>query len=111
MPFSSYTGRPWRVSEAAPDSKCKPGTSIRFSGTPDKVIIQCDGETPYLEGVYIELSNTIVRAKDYVIMMSPPIIPIPPAPPFNFISFTSKGSDSSGGSWTADDSTPPEPGD
>jgi len=105
MPFSSYTGRPWKVIEAAPDSKCQPGTLVWFAGTPEKVIIQCDGETPYLDGVYIDLFNTIERANGYAIHM------IPALPLRQVISFTPKGSsDLTGGSWTADDNIP-GPGD
>jgi hypothetical protein len=101
MPFSSYTGRPWKVIDAAPDSKCLPGTLVWFSGTPDKVIIQCDGETPYQEGVYIDRLNTIERADGYAIYM------IPALPIGQIISFNPKGSvDSAGGSWTADDNVP-----
>jgi hypothetical protein len=105
MSYSSYKDPTWKVTSADPDSRCQPGDQIKFEGPADKVIISCNGKAHYLPGVYKDEINAIERSKDYVILM----MEIPTFPPFQIISFTPKDpSRSSGGSWTADDSIPPE---
>jgi hypothetical protein len=108
MSYSSYKDPTWKVTSADPDSRCQPGDQIKFEGPTDKVIISCNGKAHYLPGVYKDEINAIERSNHYVIHMTPPIV-VPPAPPFQTLIFTpTDSSRTSGGSWTADDSIPPE---
>ncbi|HWM90152.1 MAG TPA: hypothetical protein VN493_05245 [Thermoanaerobaculia bacterium] len=98
MSLKEYTNNTWRVKSAGPLSTCKPGDQINFSGVPDKVSIYRNKVIAYQDGRYHEITNTIKRENDYVIMM---IGEFP-----QLITFNQQDSDSDDGSWTAEDQTP-----